>query len=232
MHPSAMANGERFFKTYVRHLADPLVVDIGSQDVYGSLRSVVPPHARYVGVDMAPGEGVDLVLQDPYVLPFDTGSVDVVVSSSCVEHMEFFWLAVLEMLRVLSPRGLLYLNVPSNGSFHRYPVDCWRFYPDSGQALVRWGRRNGFDALLLESYTSAQDRDLWNDFVCVILRDAASLPHHPDRILDGLDGYTNGLRHPQLDRFLNAQALTEDQRLLETELARRGAADPARRGNL
>lgn len=232
MHPSAMANGARFFDTYVRHLPAPLVVDIGSQDVFGSLRTVAPPGARYVGVDMAPGKGVDVVIADPYVLPFETGSVDVVVSSSCVEHMEFFWLGYLEMMRVLSPRGVLYLNAPSNGAFHRYPVDCWRFYPDSGQALVRWGQRNGFDSLLLESYTSSQQQDLWNDFVCVILRDAAALPLYPDRILPGITGYTNGVCHPRLDHFLNPQALTEDQRLLEKELARRGAADPARRGSL
>lgn len=232
MHPSAMTNGARFFDTYVRHLSSPLVVDIGSQDVYGSLRAVAPSGVRYVGVDMAPGKGVDVVVDDPYVLPFETGSVDVVVSSSCVEHMEFFWLGYLEMMRVLSPRGVLYLNAPSNGAFHRYPVDCWRFYPDSGKALVRWGQRNGFDSLLLESYTSLQQQDLWNDFVCVILRDAAALPLYPHRILPGITGYTNGLCHPQLDRFLNPQALTEDQRLLERELARRGAADPTRRGNL
>ena len=30
---------------------------------------------------------------------------------------------------------LFYLNAPSNGEFHRYPVDCWRFYPDAGGAL-------------------------------------------------------------------------------------------------
>lgn len=232
MHPSAMTNGARFFDTYVRHLESPLVVDIGSQDVFGSLRSVAPPQARYVGVDMAPGKGVDVVIDDPYVLPFETGSVDVVVSSSCVEHMEFFWVAYLEMMRVLGPRGLLYLNVPSNGSFHRYPVDCWRFYPDSGKALVRWGQRNGFDCVLLESYTSHQQQDLWNDFVCVILRDAASLPQYPNRILAGIDGYTNGLCHPALDQFLQPQALTEDQRLLEAELARRGVAGPEWRGKL
>jgi SAM-dependent methyltransferase len=71
-----------------------------------------------------------------YKLPFADGSVDVVLSSSCFEHSEFFWLLFLEILRVLRPEGLFYLNAPSNGPFHRYPVDCWRFYPDSGNALV------------------------------------------------------------------------------------------------
>ncbi|HSV52214.1 MAG TPA: methyltransferase domain-containing protein [Burkholderiaceae bacterium] len=222
MHKSALLNGSRFFQTYVQHLDDPLVLDLGSQDVFGSLRSVLPANARYIGVDMAPGPGVDVVVPDAYVLPFATGSVDVVVSSSCFEHAEFFWLSFLEILRVLSPRGLVYLNIPSNGAFHRYPVDCWRFYPDSGRALARWGQRNGFAALLLESYVSDQYQDRWNDFVCVILRDSASLPLYPARILPTISDYSNGLCHPDLERFLNPQELSEDQRRLETELAARG----------
>lgn len=207
-----MANGARFFQAYLADLESPLVLDLGAQDVIGSLRSVAPPRARYFGVDMVAGKGVDMVLADPYVLPFADGSVDAVVSSSCFEHVEFFWVALLEIMRVLGPRGVLYLNAPSNGSFHRYPVDCWRFYPDSGKALARWAVRNGFDAVLLESYVSAQQQDQWNDFVCVILRDRASLEQYPHRILDGLEGYSNALRHPDLETFLRPQELTEDQR--------------------
>ncbi|RYG12584.1 MAG: class I SAM-dependent methyltransferase [Burkholderiales bacterium] len=212
MHPSAMAAGARFFQTYLAHVENPLVVDLGSQDVFGSLRSVAPPQVQYFGVDMAPGKGVDLVLADPYVLPFADGSVDAVVSSSCFEHIEFFWVVLLEIMRILGPRGVLYLNVPSNGAFHRYPVDCWRFYPDSGRALAGWARRNGFDCLLLESYVGAQQQDQWNDFVCVLLRDQASLAQYPHRMLTGLSDYSNGLCHPDLDTFLHPQELSEDQR--------------------
>lgn len=211
MHPSAMATGARFFQTYLAQRDKPLVVDLGSQDVLGSLRSVAPPQAQYFGVDMVRGKGVDLVLADPYVLPFADGSVDAVVSSSCFEHIEFFWVTLLEILRVLRPGGLLYLNVPSNGAFHRYPLDCWRFYPDSGRALARWGQRNGFDCLLLESFVGAQQQDQWNDFVCVILRDRAAQELYPQRMLAGLEGYSNGLCHPDLDNFLRPQEWTEDQ---------------------
>src|SRR5262245_50561319 len=112
MHTTAMENGRRFFSTYLREGA-VTVVDIGSQDVNGSLRTVCPGHAKYVGVDFAAGQGVDIVIQDPYKLPFDAASVDVVVSSSCFEHSEFFWVLFLELLRVLKPAGLLYLNAPS-----------------------------------------------------------------------------------------------------------------------
>ena len=217
MHPSAMLAGSLFFDTYVAHLDSPLVVDFGAQDVNGSLRSIVPAHARYVGVDIAPGKGVDIVLVDPYAMPFETGSVDVVVSTSCFEHSEFFWVTFLEIMRVLSPHGVFYLNVPSNGAFHRYPVDCWRFYPDSGVALVRWAQRNQMNPLLLESFVSNQYRDQWNDFVCVILRDASFSGMYSQRILHKISNFTNGLCHPDLQQFIHPAELTEDQLRVEAQ---------------
>jgi SAM-dependent methyltransferase len=140
MHNTAMQHGKLFFDTYVDDRADLTIVDIGAQDVNGSLRTVAPANCKYVGVDFAEGKGVDVIIDDPYALPFDDATIDVCVSSSCFEHSEFFWLSFLEVLRILKPEGLLYLNVPSNGYFHQYPVDCWRFYPDSGRALQNWAR--------------------------------------------------------------------------------------------
>jgi len=165
MHPTAMLNGKMFFDVYGARMATGTVVDVGAQDVNGSLREVCPPHLNYVGVDFVAGTGVDVVLDDPYRLPFADASVDVVVSSSCFEHAEMFWLPFLEIMRVLKSPGLFYLNAPSNGEYHRYPVDCWRFYPDSGKALTTWACRSGYDAVLLESYTCKQIGDVWNDFV-------------------------------------------------------------------
>ena len=46
------------------------------------------------------------MLTDPYHLPFESNSLDVVVSSSCFEHSEMFWLLFLEIMRVLKPEGL------------------------------------------------------------------------------------------------------------------------------
>jgi len=40
------------------------------------------------------------------------------------EHDVMFWESFLELVRVLRPGGLLYLNAPSNTAFHRYPLDC------------------------------------------------------------------------------------------------------------
>ncbi len=54
MHPTAMSNGKLFFDTYVSRLGEVTLVEIGSQDVNGSLRSVCPDNVSYIGVDCAP----------------------------------------------------------------------------------------------------------------------------------------------------------------------------------
>lgn len=209
MHPSALDNGRLFFETYLSGPEPLTVVDIGAQDVNGSLRPLAPAHARYVGVDFVPGPGVDLVLDDPYQLPFADQSVDAVVSSSCFEHVEMFWLSFNEVLRVLKPHGLFYLNAPSNGDVHRYPVDCWRFYPDAGDALVRWGVRSGYRPALLESFTAYQRLDVWSDFVAVFVKDEACVAQHPARLLDRVARFMNGRRHGQAG-ILCPQDHTED----------------------
>jgi SAM-dependent methyltransferase len=104
-------------------------------------------------------------------------------------------LSFLEIIRVLKPTGLFYLNVPSNGDFHRYPVDCWRFYPDSGRALERWAKANGFKPAMLESFTGKQRWDVWNDFVAVFVKDEAHASLYPARIQDSIRAFSNGLVH-------------------------------------
>ncbi|MGY3885420.1 methyltransferase domain-containing protein [Aeromonas aquatica] len=177
MHPSALYFGKEFFNTYIKEIHDPInIIEIGSQDVNGSIRDffICKDNITYTGLDFTQGKGVDILISDPYRLPVEDASTDVVVTSSCLEHSELFWLSFSEMLRILKPGGLIYINVPSNGYIHRYPVDCWRFYPDSGKALETWGRRCGYGVTLLESFTSAQfstlQEDRWSDFIAVFAK--------------------------------------------------------------
>lgn len=224
MHISALNYGKLFFETYLSSdiSSELIIVDVGAQDVNGSLRQFAPLGSQYVGVDFVAGVGVDVVLKDPYTLPFETGSVDAVVCSSVYEHSEFFWLLFLESLRILKPTGLLYLNAPSNGAVHRYPTDSWRFYPDAGKSLVNWARRNGMCAILLESFIGKKSGDIkldgmWNDFVAVVARDENHLPKNIVRMINGESGvhsaYLNGLELPAA-----AAELTPDLLLIEDQI--------------
>lgn len=131
------------------------VMDFGSQDVNGSFRTIFNEKQTYVGVDMSPANGVDIVLEDPYKLPFKKGEFDAIVCGSCFEHCEFFWLAFSEIVRVTKKGGKIFIIVPNAGFEHRYPVDCYRFYPDAMDALAKWGK-----VTLLER---GQEKGVWKD---------------------------------------------------------------------
>lgn len=219
-----MFYGKRFFEVYCNSWSkSKLIVDIGAQDVNGSLRSVSPTAARYVGVDFVEGKGVDVILDDPYRLPFETDSVDAIVCSSCFEHSQFFWLVFLEILRVLKPSGLLYLNAPSNGFVHKYPVDCWRFYPDAGHAMVEWGRRNGYKPALLESFVGGRSQGkvseggMWNDFVAVFVKDEDCKTLYAERVVHSLSDYSNGYSSERVG-VLRENGLGPDFQLIESQV--------------
>jgi SAM-dependent methyltransferase len=211
MHYTAMHHGKLFFETYLVDRPGTRILDLGSQDVNGSLRTVAPSDCTYIGADFIEARGVDVVLTDAYALPFESESFDACVSSSCFEHAEFFWLAFNEALRVLKPNGLFLMNAPSNGNFHRYPVDCWRFYPDAGKALENWGKRSGYNPSMLECFTGRQKYAGWNDYVAVFLKDEGHAEHYPRRILDHYTQFTNGMMRGRSD-ILNLEPRPEDRR--------------------
>lgn len=140
MHLSSYEHMASLFEKFLSDRKPGTVVDIGSQDVNGSYRPIFEAGKwQYVGVDSTAGANVDLVAKNPYQYPIATNSVDVVISGQAFEHIEYFWLSWLEVVRMVKPKGYIFLIAPSRGPEHRYPVDCWRFYPDGFQALAKWG---------------------------------------------------------------------------------------------
>lgn len=142
MHTSSYLRMQWFVETYAAQAAgDKLkVLDVGSYDVNGSYRELFPaPRYQYVGLDMADGPNVDLVLENPY----DWRSVasdqfDLVISGQAFEHIEFFWKTLEEMVRVTKQGGLLCIIAPNGFYEHRFPVDCYRFFTDGMVALARY----------------------------------------------------------------------------------------------
>jgi SAM-dependent methyltransferase len=127
------------------------VLDVGSQHVEGNLlsyRSIFESlhNARYSGLDMIAGQNVDVVAKDPYKFPLEPNSFDLVISGQAFEHIEFPWLTIREIERVLRPGGFAIIIAPSSGPEHRYPNDCWRFYPDGMRALGKWASLDCIEA--------------------------------------------------------------------------------------
>ena len=206
MHQSAKFYAEKFFEVYSpkEKQNSYTIVEIGSQDVNGSLREVAPPFADYIGLDFIDGKGVDVIIEDPYSIPLPDNCADVIVTSSCFEHSEFFWLSFLEISRVVKPGGFIYINVPSNGMYHRYPVDCWRFFPDGGSALSAWAKRNGIAIELLESFVGVRsEENIWNDFIAVFQKGTCDGEYSSSLIIDNIDYYTNAKTFRDKNSIIN-----------------------------
>ena len=162
MHQSSLQKMWHFRNTHLcAKESEPLsVMDLGSLDVNGSYRDCFDnPNWQYLGVDLSPGKNVDIVLKDPHGWrEIRSDSIDVIVSGQAFEHIDFFWITALEIARVLKPGGLCCLIAPSSGPEHKYPVDCWRFYPDGFGALARF---IGFD--IVELFTQWEDNPAYTD---------------------------------------------------------------------
>ena len=165
MHQVAYVLAEQFYNSFCQSLTDTSkVVDFGSYNENGCLRPIFQRHA-YIGIDMSAGPNVDIGCSNE-TTPFESNSIDIVVSSSCFEHDACFWMTFLEMCRILKEGGYIYINAPSAGFYHGYPGDCWRFYKDSWAALQTWATRHGYSVELV--YTHLSDKDpTWKDNVGV-----------------------------------------------------------------
>jgi SAM-dependent methyltransferase len=176
LHSSSLRMGQKFLEIYGND--SPLsILEIGSYDVNGSLRGFKAPTSSWLGVDLENGPGVDIVTEKGGPLPFADSTFDLVISSSVLEHDPAFWISIPEMARVMKSSGFIYINAPSNGPIHRYPVDSFRFYPDAAQSFLSLIRSEKPDANLVEAFTLKQDPGSpWNDFVCVFSGGSQTAP--------------------------------------------------------
>jgi SAM-dependent methyltransferase len=169
MHFTSLQSGKSFAETYGE--IGKTVIDIGGQDVNGSLREFFTSLGmKYICIDMIEHPSVDIIVKPGEKFPFEDGTIDLIVSTSCFEHDPCFWLTFKEMTRVISSDGFIYINAPTSGSYHCYPGDNWRFYSDAGQALSYWSGisvngENTYPVKVVETFNILGD--YWNDFVCV-----------------------------------------------------------------
>jgi len=211
VHDTAFKIGSRFL-AFNALSPGQLIVEIGSCDVNGTLRAACPPFVTYIGLDMAHGPGVDFVIKPDEPLPVRAEFADLVLSSSQMEHDPLFWKTFLELLRILKPGGKLYMNAPANGSYHAFPLDVWRFYPDAGLSLTAWARANGYIVTLVESFIAERESDIWNDFVAVFYKGELHPTEHIDLLSDVIA--STNIRTYRNTEILRWRESSEDQMLI------------------
>lgn len=101
------------------------VLDIGSLDINGNNRYLFEKY-EYTGVDIGPGKNVDVVCRG-HEYKNDT-LFDIVISSECFEHDEFWNLTIQNAIDLLKPDGLLLFSCattgrPEHGTRRSHPQD-------------------------------------------------------------------------------------------------------------
>jgi SAM-dependent methyltransferase len=132
MHDSVMA----FLASVLKppDVAGHEVLEIGSFDVNGTPRTHILPLGpkKYVGIDTAPGKGVDLVVDGSKAHEhFGESAFDIVLCCEVLEHAKDWKAVVSSAKRVLRPDGVLVFTTRSLGfPYHAFPDDFWRFDVD------------------------------------------------------------------------------------------------------
>jgi SAM-dependent methyltransferase len=117
---------------YLKHVMPKVegpVLEVGSKE-YGSTTSFRGFYAgaEYIGVDMAEGSGVDVVVDlTESIGTLREGHFALAICCSVLEHARKPWLFADNLTRLLRPGGRLYISVPWVWRYHPYPDDYFRF---------------------------------------------------------------------------------------------------------
>ena len=96
------------------------VLEIGSRNINGSIRAIFPL-ADYIGIDRAPGHGVDLIGDGATFVP--PWSPDLVISCETLEHAENWREVLTHIAQVLAVGGTLLATMATDGRAPHSAVD-------------------------------------------------------------------------------------------------------------
>ncbi|HEX8067699.1 MAG TPA: class I SAM-dependent methyltransferase [Thermoleophilaceae bacterium] len=106
--------------------------------------AIFAPHVtEHVGVDHAPGDGVDVVA-GAYEVPLGDGAAGTVLMTEVLEHLEEPVRALEEARRLLEPGGALIVTTPLLFPLHEEPRDFFRYSPFGLEHVLR---RAGFESV-------------------------------------------------------------------------------------
>jgi len=90
------------------------VLEIGSQNISGSVRKFFDASQAYIGVDLGMAPGVDLVVPGE-LLQLATGWADISISTECFEHASGWKEILLNMIRITKEDGLVLITCAGFG---------------------------------------------------------------------------------------------------------------------
>ena len=143
MHKNSHSKMEWFKNTYLSTASELNILDVGSLDRKGDFNYsdiFDEKNWTYTGLDFQAGNNVDIVVNDIYNwFEVEDNTYDVIVSGQFFEHLEFFWITMSEIERVLKPGGYVCIIAPSAGSKHGGNIpNCYRCHEDGLKAMAQY----------------------------------------------------------------------------------------------
>ena len=168
MHRNSHSKMQWFKNTYLSTSSELNILDVGSLDRQGDFNYSDIFNVKnwtYTGLDVQGGNNVDIVVSDIYNwFEIEDNTYDVIISGQFFEHLEFFWITMSEIERVLKPGGYVCIIAPSAGPKHGGNVpNCYRFHEDGLKAMAKYV---DFEVI----HTSVDERkeaSPWNDALLV-----------------------------------------------------------------
>lgn len=102
---------ERIREVFPSHFDGTRILEIGSLDINGSVRQFFK-NCDYIGIDVAPGPGVDVVCDGQ---TYDAEAFDVVVSCEAMEHNPHWAKTLCNMVRLCKSGGLVLMTCATSG---------------------------------------------------------------------------------------------------------------------
>lgn len=104
------------------------ILEIGSKQ-YGSTQRFRDAYGGdYAGLDLEPGEGVDVVCDlTQGIGDLEPESFDLVICCSVLEHVAKPWKMADNIVRLMKPKAQLYVSAPWVWRYHAYPDDYFRY---------------------------------------------------------------------------------------------------------
>ena len=90
------------------------ILEIGSQNINGTVRDFFKNADQYIGIDLGMAEGVDWTIPGE-LIELPTGWSEVTISTECFEHAQSWADIFLNMIRITRPNGLIVITCASDG---------------------------------------------------------------------------------------------------------------------
>jgi SAM-dependent methyltransferase len=137
---------EQIIACYVAPLqqTELVAVDMGCGVMpYRSL--FTPLVSKYIGADLSSNPQADICMdQATAAIALEADSVDLILSTQVLEHVENPELYLAEARRLCKPDGLLILSTHGHWVYHPTPQDYWRW---TSMGLCKLLEQNGFEVI-------------------------------------------------------------------------------------